>query len=55
MIVIGAALIGAILGALTAKRRNGNRLDMLQYGAGFAMAFVVVGLIATTLLHRVAM
>ena len=52
MIVIGAALIGALLGAFTAKRRKGNSLDMLQYAAGYAMAFVVIAMITTVVLHR---
>lgn len=52
MIVIAGAVIGAILGALTARKRGGNRLDMAQYAAGFAMAFVVVGMVATVLIDR---
>lgn len=52
MIVIAGAVIGIILGALTARKRGGNRLDMAQYAAGFAMAFVVVGMIATVLIDR---
>ena len=52
MIVIAAALLGAIIGGLTAKRRNGNGLDIAQYAAGFALAFVVVGLILTVLVER---
>lgn len=54
MIVIISALLGAIVGAFTAKRRKGNTLDILQYAAGYAMAFVVVGMIATVVLHRLA-
>lgn len=52
MIVIAAALIGAILGAFTAIRRKGNGLDIAQYAAGYAMAFVVVALIATVVIDR---
>ena len=52
MIVIAAALIGARIGGLTARRRGGNRLDMAQYAAGYALSFVVVGLIATVLIDR---
>lgn len=52
MIVIAGAVIGIILGVLTARKRGGNRLDMAQYAAGFAMAFVVVGMIATVLIDR---
>jgi hypothetical protein len=52
MIVIGAALLGAIIGGLTARKRSGNRLDIAQYAAGYAMAFTVVGLIATVMIDR---
>ena len=47
MIVIVAALAGAILGALTAYRREGSGLDIAQYAAGFAVAFGILALIAT--------
>jgi hypothetical protein len=53
MIVLVAALIGALVGGLTSKRRDGNRMDIAQYAAGYGMAFVVVGLIATVVLDRV--
>lgn len=52
MIVIGGALLGAVIGALTARKRGGNRLDIAQYAAGYAMAFVVVGAILTVLIDR---
>ncbi|MEM8693710.1 MAG: hypothetical protein AAGG57_17760 [Pseudomonadota bacterium] len=52
MIVIGGALLGAIIGAMTARRRKGNTLDMLQYGAGYGLAFSVLGMIATVVLDR---
>ena len=53
MIVIAAALAGAFIGLLTARKRGGNKLDMAQYAAGYALAFVVVGLIATVLIDRI--
>jgi hypothetical protein len=53
MIVLVAALIGAIFGAVTAKRRSGNKLDIAQYAAGYEMAFIVVALIATVVIDRV--
>lgn len=52
MIVIAAAVLGALIGGYTAKKRNGNRLDILQYAAGYALAFVIVGMIATVLIDR---
>lgn len=52
MIVIAAAIIGALIGGWTARKRGGNRLDLAQYAAGYAMAFVIVGMIATVLIDR---
>jgi hypothetical protein len=52
MIVILGALLGAIVGGITAYRRKGNRLDIAQYAAGYAMAFTVVGMILTVILDR---
>ena len=52
MIVIAGAILGAILGALTAKRRNGTRADMWQYGAVYAIAFSLVGLILTIAIEK---
>ena len=54
MIVIGAALIGALLGGFTAYRRKGTALDIAQYAASSAIAFALVGLIATIVIHRMA-
>jgi hypothetical protein len=51
MIVTLAALCGAVVGALTAKRREGSGLDMAQYGFGYGVAFGVVALVATTILR----
>lgn len=52
MIVILGALGGAIWGAMLARRRGGNRLDMAQYAAGFAIAFGTLGMILTILIDR---
>lgn len=52
MIIILSALVGAGIGALTARRRGGNRLDIAQYAVGFAILFGLIGLIATTVIVR---
>ena len=52
MIALGLALIGAIIGGLTARKRGGNRKDIAQYAAGYGMAFLIVGMVATVLLDR---
>ena len=54
MIVLAGMLIGEALGALTARRRRGNRLDMAQYAAGFAIACAIAGLFLTILIERLA-
>ena len=52
MIVIGAALLGAIIGGLTACRRKGNKLDIAQYAAGYGLAFCILGMVLTIILDR---
>ena len=47
MILFFSAAAGVITGALTAKRRGGNALDMAQYAAGFGIAFAILGLFVT--------
>ncbi|WP_164658612.1 apolipoprotein acyltransferase [Tropicibacter sp. Alg240-R139] len=55
MIIIGFALVGAVLGGMTAKKRNGTRADIAQYAAGYGIAFALVGVVATLILHRMAL
>ncbi|SCZ73721.1 hypothetical protein [Epibacterium ulvae] len=55
MLVIAGVLIGLCLGPFQAKKRGGNRLDMLQYGVIYAMIFGVFGLIATIITHRLVL
>jgi cytochrome c biogenesis protein CcdA len=55
MIVLGAALMGAIIGGMTASRRKGGRLDIAQYAAGYAIAFALIGLFVTLFVHRAAL
>lgn len=52
MIVIVAALIGAAIGGLTAKKRGGQTLDIVQYTFIYALAFGLLGLISTVVLDR---
>lgn len=52
MIVIVAMLAGALIGATTALKRGGKRLDALQYAAGYGIAFALLGLFATIFLER---
>ncbi len=52
MIVILAALAGAIWGGLTARRRGGQAADIAQYAAGYAIALALAGVFVTIFLDR---
>ena len=52
MIILGALLIGVGLGLRAARKRNGNRLDMAQYAAGYGIAFTLLGVLVTIIIER---
>ncbi|MEM7718864.1 MAG: hypothetical protein AAF222_06650 [Pseudomonadota bacterium] len=52
MIVLVAGVIGGLLGYSTAKKRDGNKLDMAQYATGYAIAFMLVGMFLTFLIEH---
>ncbi|CUJ88731.1 hypothetical protein RUE5091_00757 [Ruegeria denitrificans] len=52
VVILGMAILGAILGALTARKRNGTGADMAQYAAGYSIAFALVGLVLSLILIR---
>jgi hypothetical protein len=54
MVVIASLILGAILGGVTAARRGGQRLDILQYAAGFGIAFCLLGVFLTIFIERMA-
>ena len=47
-----AAAIGAVVGALRARRREGNRLDMAQWAAIHAILFALLALVALIAIDR---
>ncbi len=51
MIVLFAAILGVVIGARTATRRGGKRLDILQYAAGYGIAFTLLGVFTTFIIH----
>lgn len=53
MIVYAAIICGAILGAITARNREGTGLDMAQYAAGYGIAFGLLGLFLTLIIGAV--
>jgi hypothetical protein len=52
MIVIAGLILGAAIGARTAIKRGGKRLDALQYGAGYGICFALIGLFLTLFIDR---
>ena len=47
-----AAIFGAFIGGRTAKKRKGTILDVAFYAAGYAIAFALITLILTLIVHR---
>ena len=43
---------GALWGAVRARKRGGNRLDILQYAAGFGIAFALLATFTGIVLAR---
>jgi len=52
MIAVISALIGVGFGIRSARRREGNRLDIAQYAAGYGIAFAIAGLFLGILFER---
>lgn len=52
MIVIAGALLGAFVGITLAKKRGGTRADIAQYAVASALAFSIVGMIATVIIEK---
>ena len=52
MIVIAGLILGSVIGARKALKSGGKRLDALQYGAGYGIAFALVGLFLTLFIDR---
>ncbi|WP_297773965.1 hypothetical protein [uncultured Roseovarius sp.] len=52
MIVIIGAILGALTGALIARRRKGKLADILQYAFVYTLIFALAGLFLTLIIHR---
>lgn len=55
MIILLGAVLGALTGAMVARRRRGKVADLLQYGFVYALIFALIGLFVTLIIHRMAM
>ena len=55
MIVISGVVIGALLGAFSARKRGGRLGDILQYAAVYGILFGLAGMLITILAHRMAL
>ena len=47
-----AAIFGAFIGGMTAKKRKGAILDVAFYAVGYAIAFALITLVFTLVIHR---
>ncbi|WP_425098391.1 apolipoprotein acyltransferase [Tropicibacter sp. S64] len=54
MIVIVLALVGAVLGGVTAARRKGNGFDIAQYAVVYAIILALIGLALTIGIEKLA-
>lgn len=54
MIILICAILGVVTGVTIARRRGGKGADMAQYAAGYAIAFMIVGLFLSILIERLA-
>jgi len=53
MIIFAFAVLGILLGISNARKRNGNRLDVAQYAAGFGIAFLLLGIVVSIVIERI--
>ena len=52
MIILASVLILGLYGAYLAYRRKGNAMDVVQYGAGFALLGLILGVALTIGISR---
>jgi hypothetical protein len=54
MIVFAGLGLGALLGAVQARRRSGKALDLLHHAAAYGIAGGLLGMVVTVVLARMA-
>ncbi|WP_323036740.1 hypothetical protein [Pararhodobacter sp.] len=52
MVILAGILIGAILGIVYVRRRNGNGFDVAQYAAVWGIIGAILGVVATIGIER---
>lgn len=52
MIIFAGIVLGAFWGARVARRRQGNRLDVAQYAAIYAILGAILGVFASVAVDR---
>ena len=52
MLPVLSGLVGAIIGALIARRRKGRLLDVAQYAGAYFLAFAIIGLLVNIMILR---
>lgn len=52
---LGGIVLGALIGAIRARMRGGKVLDMLQWGAAFAVILGLIGLFILVYIQRSVM
>ena len=52
MIILAGIVLGALWGARVARRRQGNRLDVAQYAAIYAILGAILGVFASVAVDR---
>ncbi len=54
MVVFISAILGALYGAMVAKKRGGSGRDLAQYAAAHALIFTIIGVFVTVIVTRLA-
>lgn len=54
MIIFPFMIFGGLLGALTARRKGGDKFDIAQYVVAFGILFGIIGLILSIIVERLA-
>ena len=52
MLVIAALIFGALVGVLRARKRGGNRLDIIQYATVHAIGFGLIAMFVSIFIIR---